>query len=67
MNRRLHLELYACRLRKGRIAGRGELRWLDASAEEGPPVSGATLKLVRLMRANQNRSHGGVQPASSST
>ena len=51
MNRRLQLELHSCRLRKGRVAGRAGLRWFDASDPTGTPVSGATLKLARLMQA----------------
>ncbi|MHC4991397.1 MAG: hypothetical protein ACYTGC_10485, partial [Planctomycetota bacterium] len=48
MNRRLELEAVVCRHRRGRVAGRRELRWLDPAAVAALPVSGATRKVLRL-------------------
>ena len=45
---RLRLEAIACRLRRGRVAGRDDLRWLDPDALDEIPVSGATRKLLRI-------------------
>ncbi len=47
MRRRLTLDVLDCRLRRGRVAGRPELRWADP-AELGA-VSGATRKVVSAL------------------
>jgi A/G-specific adenine glycosylase len=46
LHRRLRLDARLCRLRRGRVAGRGGLRWLAPGSEAA--VSGATRKILRL-------------------
>ncbi len=46
---RLRLQVFDCRLRGGRVAGREQLRWVDPAALERMPVSGATLKVARTL------------------
>jgi len=47
MQRRLALLVHPCRLLRGRVAGRANLRWLDLSRLEQTAVSGATRKVLR--------------------
>jgi A/G-specific adenine glycosylase len=61
MNRRLSIEVYACRV-AGRTAG-ASLRWIEPAAIDGVPVSGATRKAMRAV-ATQPRSS---PPSSSSS
>jgi A/G-specific adenine glycosylase len=49
MHRRLRLEVVPCRLRRGRVAGRRELRWVELSALDQAAVSGATHKALSLL------------------
>jgi A/G-specific adenine glycosylase len=46
MNRRLTLEVFRCRMRRGRVAGRHGLRWVSAAEMETAAVSGATRKIA---------------------
>jgi len=46
MNRRLTLEVFDCRLRKGRVAGRADLRWVAPAELPTTPHSGATKKIA---------------------
>jgi hypothetical protein len=50
MHRRLHLEVHPCRLHRGRVASVAELRWVDPERLADVPVSGATRKILRLIR-----------------
>jgi A/G-specific adenine glycosylase len=47
MQRRLELRVHAGRLRRGRVAGREELRWLDPRRLDEAAISGATRKVLR--------------------
>lgn len=47
MQRRLSLEIQLCGLRRGKVAGRETLRWLDPAALNDAAVSGATRKILR--------------------
>jgi A/G-specific adenine glycosylase len=49
MHRRLTLEVAECRLHRGRVAGRPDLRWIDRGELSGAAVSGATLKVARTL------------------
>jgi A/G-specific adenine glycosylase len=51
MQRRLGLEIHDCRLYRGRVAGRGNLRWADPRALAAVPVSGATAKVLRAVQS----------------
>jgi len=57
MNRRLTLEVFDCRLRKGRVAGRDDLLWVSPGELPTTPHSGATKKIVRR-RESSTRSPG---------
>jgi A/G-specific adenine glycosylase len=46
MDRRLTLEVFRCRMRRGRVAGRPDLRWVGAAEMETAAVSGATRKIA---------------------
>ncbi len=61
-NRRLAIEAYACRPARDASGDGDELRWIDAAALDGVPVSGATRKIL-----GQNRSQGGTQSRSLSS
>ena len=54
MNRRLTLEAHAGRLRRGRVRGKADLRWVRTEAIDDVPVSGATLKLARKILAHES-------------
>ena len=47
MNRRLELAIHAARVRRGRIAGKPGLRWVERSDLGAVAISGATLKALR--------------------
>ena len=49
MHRRLRLEIFDCRLRRGRVASHPGLMWADPSRLDGIAVSGATRKVVRAL------------------
>jgi A/G-specific adenine glycosylase len=49
LHRRLRLEIYSGSLRRGRVRGRADLRWLDPAALDRVPVSGATRKVLRAL------------------
>jgi A/G-specific adenine glycosylase len=49
MHRKLTLEVAECRLRRGRVAGRPDLRWIDPARLSGVAVSGATVKVARAL------------------
>jgi A/G-specific adenine glycosylase len=55
LHRRLTLEVVACRLRRGRVAGRDELRWVRGLTDVA--VSGATRKVARAMCSAISASH----------
>jgi hypothetical protein len=48
MQSRLALEIHACSLRRGRVAGSAELRWIDPAPDPDVAVSGATRKILRI-------------------
>ena len=48
LHRRLKLEIYDCRLLRGRVSGQDGLRWMPLADLESTPVSGATKKVLRL-------------------
>jgi A/G-specific adenine glycosylase len=50
MNRRLTLQVYPCRLQRGRVAGRDSLRWVRPHDLPGTAHSGATRKVIALLR-----------------
>ena len=50
MNRRIRLTAYRGSLRKGRVAGRNDLRWVEIGHIGHTPVSGATLKVLGAVR-----------------
>jgi A/G-specific adenine glycosylase len=50
MQSRLLLEIRLCRLRRGRVAGREGLRWIDPQRLDDAAVSGATRKVLRRLR-----------------
>jgi A/G-specific adenine glycosylase len=58
MQRRLLLEVVPCRLRRGRVAGRGELSWVGVSALDEAAVSGATRKAVQRLRQDSPHARG---------
>jgi hypothetical protein len=63
MNRRLRLEIVDCRLRRGRLARREDLRVVEVEALEAAPVSSATRKAAAAMGAGRDsRSAHGVGP-----
>jgi A/G-specific adenine glycosylase len=45
MNRRLTLDVFRCRVRRGRVAGREDLRWIGSDRIATQAVSGATRKV----------------------
>jgi hypothetical protein len=47
MHRKLSLSVCICVLRRGRVAGRPGLRWLDPAEVKQAAVSGATGKVLR--------------------
>jgi A/G-specific adenine glycosylase len=49
MNRRLTLEVADCRVRRGRVAGRTHVRWIDPLRLESSAVSGATRKVAAAL------------------
>jgi A/G-specific adenine glycosylase len=53
MHRHLRLEVFDCRLRRGRVASRPDLMWTDPSRLDGVAVSGATRKVVRALAADR--------------
>ena len=66
LHRSFRLEVYHCRLLRGRVSGRPALRWLDEADRESAPVSGATRKaLARYIRSQ--RSVSGSSSSSPST
>lgn len=50
MQRRLRIEVVSGRLSRGGVARRSDLRWASRTQLASLPVSGATLKIARLMR-----------------
>ncbi len=52
MNRRLTLEVFACRPPAGGVAGDPDRRWLDPDRLGDTAVSGATRKIVRAVMAD---------------
>lgn len=54
MQRRLVLEIQACGLRRGRVARRDALRWLDPACLEQAAVSGATRKVLRHLESTRS-------------
>jgi A/G-specific adenine glycosylase len=58
MHRRLRLEVVPCRLRRGRVAGRRELRWVELSALGQAAVSGATHKALGLLSTDPSSAEG---------
>jgi A/G-specific adenine glycosylase len=65
MNRRLRLQVFDCRLRRGRVSGRRDLRWLDPERLADTAVSGATLKVARALLPCDH-SGGPAMPGSAS-
>jgi adenine-specific DNA glycosylase len=51
MNRRLEIEVLRCRVSRGRVAGRADLRWVEPEDLPTTAVSGATLKTARAAGA----------------
>ncbi len=49
LHRRLRLDVFACRLRRGRAARSRNLRWVDPASLDGTPVSGATRKIASAL------------------
>jgi len=49
MNRRLRLDAFTARLRRGRIAANPDLRWTTEADLDEVPVSGATRKILRAL------------------
>jgi A/G-specific adenine glycosylase len=47
MHRRLTLDVHACKLARGSVAGRGDLQWAPAADLAGIAISGATKKIAR--------------------
>ena len=47
MQRRLHLEVFRFKLRRGSVARQPGLRWVGMDALTSAPVSGATRKIAR--------------------
>ena len=57
MQRRLKIQVFAYRLRRGRVASHPSLRWIDLADLDTAPVSGATQKIARrLGRERSDRS-----------
>jgi A/G-specific adenine glycosylase len=46
LHRRLRLEVLDCRISRGRVAGRDDLRWIDRSEIGRTAISGATRKVL---------------------
>ena len=53
MNRKLTLQAYAGRLRRGRVSTQPDLRWVKTDEIDRVPVSGATLKLSHKILAGR--------------
>jgi len=55
LTRRLRLEIHRGRVRRGRVAGRDGIRWVDLAALDEVPVSGATRKALRAIGLDRRR------------
>jgi A/G-specific adenine glycosylase len=55
MNRRLTLDVFRCRVRRGRVAGRHDLRWVGSAQLATTAVSGATRKVFRAAAPQAGR------------
>ena len=65
MHRRLTLEVAECRLRRGSVAGRPDLRWIDPGKLADAAVSGATVKVARELSRAAGSTHRAQRPARS--